>query len=669
MSKETMSFQTEVKQLLHLMIHSLYSNRDIFLRELISNASDACDKLRLEALSNEKLFEEDAELSITVGFDAKARTVTIADNGIGMSRDEVIANLGTIARSGTKEFFGKLSGDSAKDSALIGQFGVGFYSSFIVANKVTVVSRRAGLAADQAVRWESDGTGDFSVEALERAERGTEVTLYLREPEGQGEDAKSHDDLLSHWKLKEILKRYSDHIGLPIRMKKREWDEKKKEYAETDDWETVNQASALWTRSKSEITEEQYKEFYKSLAHGLDDPLAHTHNRVEGRTEYIQLLYIPAKAPFDLYDRQSRHGLKLYIKRVFIMDDAEQLLPNYLRFVQGVVDSSDLPLNVSREILQESRDVRAIREGCAKRVLGLLEDMATHQPNDYKTAWKEFGQCLKEGFGEDFANKDRLAKLARFVSTQSSTDEPDVALEAYVGRMKEGQDKIYVITADSLTAARNSPHLEIFRKKGIEVLLLTDRIDEWVLNFLTEFDGKSIQSVAKGSLDLSRVNDLPSDADTTKDEKAREEDQRAAKPAVEKAAKVLGEKVKEVRLSERLTDSACCLVSDEHDVSGHLERLLKASGQKAPERRPILELNPSHPIVKALVAESEAGGGQILGADGAQVTDGLTETFSDLVWLLHDQALLAEGGQPEDPAAFVGRLNRFLLKGLGSARA
>lgn len=669
MSKETMSFQTEVKQLLHLMIHSLYSNRDIFLRELISNASDACDKLRLEALSNEKLFEEDAELSITVGFDAKARTVTIADNGIGMSRDEVIANLGTIARSGTKEFFGKLSGDSAKDSALIGQFGVGFYSSFIVANRVVVVSRRAGLAADQAVRWESDGTGDFSVEALERAERGTEVTLYLREPEGQGEDAKSHDDLLSHWKLKEILKRYSDHIGLPIRMKKREWDEKKKEYAETDDWETVNQASALWTRSKSEITEEQYKEFYKSLAHGLDDPLAHTHNRVEGRTEYIQLLYIPAKAPFDLYDRQSRHGLKLYIKRVFIMDDAEQLLPNYLRFIQGVVDSSDLPLNVSREILQESRDVRAIREGCAKRVLGLLEDMATHQPDDYKTAWKEFGQCLKEGFGEDFANKDRLAKLARFVSTQSGTDEPDVALEAYVGRMKEGQDKIYVITADSLTAARNSPHLEIFRKKGIEVLLLTDRIDEWVLNFLTEFDGKSIQSVAKGSLDLSKVNDLPSDADTKKDEKAREEDQRAAKPAVEKAAKVLGEKVKEVRLSERLTDSACCLVSDEHDVSGHLERLLKASGQKAPERRPILELNPSHPIVKALVAESEAGGGQILGADGAQVTDGLTETFSDLVWLLHDQALLAEGGQPEDPAAFVGRLNRFLLKGLGSARA
>jgi molecular chaperone HtpG len=669
MSKETMSFQTEVKQLLHLMIHSLYSNRDIFLRELISNASDACDKLRLEALSNEKLFEEDAELSITVGFDAKARTVTIADNGIGMSRDEVIANLGTIARSGTKEFFGKLSGDSAKDSALIGQFGVGFYSSFIVANRVVVVSRRAGLAADQAVRWESDGTGDFSVEALERAERGTEVTLYLREPEGQGEDAKSHDDLLSHWKLKEILKRYSDHIGLPIRMKKREWDEKKKEYAETDDWETVNQASALWTRPKSEITEEQYKEFYKSLAHGLDDPLAHTHNRVEGRTEYIQLLYIPAKAPFDLYDRQSRHGLKLYIKRVFIMDDAEQLLPNYLRFIQGVVDSSDLPLNVSREILQESRDVRAIREGCAKRVLGLLEDMATHQPDDYKTAWKEFGQCLKEGFGEDFANKDRLAKLARFVSTQSGTDEPDVALEAYVGRMKEGQDKIYVITADSLTAARNSPHLEIFRKKGIEVLLLTDRIDEWVLNFLTEFDGKSIQSVAKGSLDLSKVNDLPSDADTKKDEKAREEDQRAAKPAVEKAAKVLGEKVKEVRLSERLTDSACCLVSDEHDVSGHLERLLKASGQKAPERRPILELNPSHPIVKALVAESEAGGGQILGADGAQVTDGLTETFSDLVWLLHDQALLAEGGQPEDPAAFVGRLNRFLLKGLGSARA
>ncbi len=668
MSKETMSFQTEVKQLLHLMIHSLYSNRDIFLRELVSNASDACDKLRLEALSNEKLFEEDPELKITVGFDAKARTVTVADNGIGMSRDEVIANLGTIARSGTKEFFGKLSGDSAKDSALIGQFGVGFYSSFIVADKVTVVTRRAGLKADQGVLWESDGTGDFSIESVERKERGTEITLHLRKPEGEGEDAKSHDDLLSHWKLKEILKRYSDHIGLPICMKKREWDEKKKEYAETNEWETVNQASALWTRSKSDVTEEQYKEFYKSLAHGLEDPLAYTHNRVEGRTEYTQLLYIPSKAPFDLYDRQSRHGLKLYIKRVFIMDDAEQLLPNYLRFVQGVVDSSDLPLNVSREILQESRDVRAIREGCAKRVLGLLEDMAANQRDDYKTFWKEFGQCLKEGFGEDFANKDRLAKLARFVSTQSEGDEPDVCLEAYVNRMKEGQDKIYVITADGLAAARNSPHLEIFKKKGIEVLLLTDRIDEWVLNFLTEFDGKSVQSVAKGSLDLSNVKDASAEADTKKDEKAREEDQRVAKPAVEKAAKVLGEKVKEVRLSERLTDSACCLVSDDHDVSGHLERLLKAAGQKAPERRPILELNPGHPIVKALVAESDAGGGQIVGADGNQVSDGVTETFSDLVWLLHDQALLSEGGQPENPTAFVGRLNRFLLKGLDSGQ-
>jgi molecular chaperone HtpG len=594
--------------------------------------------------------------------------VTVTDNGIGMSRDEVIENLGTIARSGTKEFFGKLSGDSAKDSALIGQFGVGFYSSFIVANKVTVISRRAGLSASEAVRWESDGTGDFSVESIEHAQRGTEITLHLREAEGQGEDAKSHDDLLSYWKLKEILKRYSDHIGLPIRMKKRDWDEKKKEYVETGDWETVNQASALWTRSKSDITDEQYKEFYKSLAHGLDDPLAYTHNRVEGRTEYTQLLYIPSKAPFDLYDRQTRHGLKLYIKRVFIMDDAEQLLPNYLRFVQGVVDSSDLPLNVSREILQESRDVRAIREGCSKRILGLLEDMAANQPDDYKTFWQEFGQCLKEGFGEDFSNKDRLAKLARFVSTESVADEPDVALEAYVARMKEGQDKIYVITADSLAAARNSPHLEIFKKKGIEVLLLTDRIDEWVLNFLNEFDGKPVQSVAKGSLDLSKVKDLESEAEAKADTKAREEDQRAAKPAVEKAAKVLGEKVKEVRLTERLTDSACCLVSDDHDVSGHLERLLKASGQKAPERRPILELNPSHPIVKALVAESDAGGGQIVGADGQQVSDGLTETFSDLVWLLHDQALLAEGGQPEDPAAFVGRLNRFLLKGLDSGQ-
>lgn len=657
MSKETMSFQTEVKQLLHLMIHSLYSNRDIFLRELVSNASDACDKLRLEALSNDKLFEGDSELRIQVDFDTEKRTIKISDNGIGMSREEVVANLGTIARSGTKEFFSRLSGDQAKDSALIGQFGVGFYSSFIVADHVTVITRRAGLPATEAVRWESEGTGDFSIEAVERAERGTDIVLHLREAEGDGEDKKSHDDLLSHWTLKEILKRYSDHIGIPIQMKKRDWDEKKSEYVQSGEWETINQASALWTRPKSEVTDEQYKEFYKSLSHGLDEPLAYTHNRVEGRTEYTQLLFVPGKAPFDLYDRQQRHGLKLYIKRVFIMEDAEQLLPSYLRFVRGVVDSADLPLNVSREILQESRDIKAIREGCAKRVLSVLEDMAENKPEDYKTFWREFGQCLKEGFGEDFSNKDRLAGLSRFVSTQSQGDEPDVSLKDYLSRLKEGQDKIYCITADNLTAARSSPHIEIFKKKGIEVLLLTDRIDEWVLNFLNEFDGKHLQSVAKGELDLGKLAD--------KTDEPKKEDKDKAKPVIEKAQKILGEKVKEVRLTQRLTDSACCLVSDAQDVSGHLERILKATGQKAPERKPILELNPSHPLVQALIRESDSSGGQILGADGQQVSDGVSDTLHDLVWLLFDQALLAEGGQPEDPASFVRRLNAFLLKGLG----
>jgi len=662
-SKETLAFQTEVKQLLHLMIHSLYSNRDIFLRELVSNASDACDKLRLEALADDGLFEGQSELKIQIGFDPKARTLTITDNGIGMSREEVVSNLGTIARSGTREFFSRLSGDKARDSALIGQFGVGFYSSFIVADRVTVVTRRAGRSASEGVRWESEGAGEFSLEAVERASRGTEVTLHLRPAEGEGEEAKSHDDLLSHWTLKEILKRYSDHIGFPIQMKKREWDEKAKEYREADEWETVNQASALWTRSKSEITEDQYRAFYKSLSHGLEDPLAYTHNRVEGRTEYTQLLYIPGKAPFDLYDRQQRHGLKLYIKRVFIMEDAEQLLPNYLRFVRGVVDSADLPLNVSREILQESRDVRAIREGCTKRVLGLLEEMAEQRPEDYKAFWKEFGQCLKEGFGEDFVNKDRLAGLSRFVSTRDGSDSPEVTLKDYFARLKPKQDKIYYLTADSLTAARSSPHLEVFRKKGVEVLLLTDRIDEWVLNYLHEFDGKPLQSVAKGSLDLSGLEDA--DGQSAEEErKALEQAEQETRPAIEKAKSVLGEKVKEVRVTQRLTDSACCLVSDEQDVSGHLERLLKAAGQSAPERRPILELNPQHPLVKALVREANAAGGAILGADGKAVTDGVSETLRDLVWLLHDQALLAEGGHPDDPAQFVRRLNGFLLKGL-----
>ncbi len=636
MSKETMSFQTEVKQLLHLMIHSLYSNRDIFLRELVSNASDACDKLRVEALQHPELYEGDGEFKIRIAIDKDARTITISDNGIGMSRDEAIAHLGTIAKSGTKEFMSNLTGDSGKDSNLIGQFGVGFYSAFIVADRVTVVSRRAGLAAAQAVRWESEGTGEFSVQEMEKVGRGTDVTLHLRAPQGEGEDAKGHDDLLEHWTLKEILKRYSDHIGIPIEMKKRDWDDEKKEYVESGEWETVNKASALWTRSKNDISEDDYKQFFQGLSFGSGDPLAWTHNRVEGRTEYTQLLYIPSKAPFDLWDRQQRHGLKLYVKRVFIMDDAEQLLPSYLRFVRGVVDSADLPLNVSREILQESRDIKAIREGCTKRILSLLEDVAATKPDDYATFWKEFGQCLKEGFGEDFSNRDRLAGLMRFVSTASESDTPSVSLKDYVSRMKEGQEKIYVVTADSLAAAKASPHLEVFKKKGIEVLLLADRIDEWMLNFLTEFEGKSLQSVAKGALDLGKLADDESDKGSQADEQF--------KPLLDKAKTVLGEKVKEVRMTRRLTESACCLVSDEHDMSGHLERLLKQAGQKAPDRKPILELNPEHPLVKALSTDSAS--------------------FDDLVWVLFDQAVLAEGGQPQDPAAFVRRLNSFLLRGL-----
>ena len=662
MSKESLSFQTEVSQLLNLMIHSLYSNRDIFLRELASNASDACDKLRIEALADDTLYEENSELNIKVEFDEKARTITVTDNGVGMSRDEVINNLGTIAKSGTKEFFSKLSGDKAKDSALIGQFGVGFYSSFIVASKVIVKTRRAGLKSSDAVSWESDGVSGFSIQEIDKKERGTEVKLFLRVSKSDDNDTeKGFDDLLSHWKIKEIIKRYSDHIGIPISMKKREWDEKKSAYIELDEYEVVTKASALWTRSKQDIKEDEYKEFYKSFANGVDEPLSFTHNKVEGRSEYIQLLYIPSKAPFDLYDRQQRHGLKLYIKRVFIMDDAEQLLPNYLRFVQGVVDSSDLPLNISREILQESRDIKAIREGCAKRTLTLLTDLMKNKPEDYKIFWNEFGQCIKEGFGEDISNKDKLANLLKFKSTYDES-EPAVSLNDYISRMKSGQDNIYVITGDSVQAVKHSPHLEIFKKKEVEVLYLTDRVDEWMLNFLTEFDGKSIQSVSKGSVDLQKIGsdknkDKPSD-ESIKDLETK------AQPVIEKAKKVLGQKVKDIRITNRLTDSACCLVSDDNDVSGHLERLLKSAGQNVPDRKPILELNPTHPIVAALIKESDAGGGQIVGPDGSQVSDGVSTVFSDLVSLLFDQALLAEGGQPDDPASFVRRLNGFLLEGL-----
>jgi len=624
---ETLGFQAEVKQLLQLMIHSLYSNKEIFLRELVSNASDACDKLRFEAIDHPELMEGDTELRIRVTFDKAARTVTIADNGVGLSRDEAIANLGTIARSGTREFFSQLTGDKQKDAQLIGQFGVGFYSSFIVADKVSVHSRRAGLPADRAVLWESDGQGEFSVSALEKAARGTSVTLTLRADE---------DEFLSGWKLREVLRRYSDHISLPIQMLKEEWDEKASEQVVTDEWETVNQANALWTRSKSDITDAQYQEFYKHVAHDYEDPLAWTHNRVEGRSEYTQLLYIPKRAPFDLWDRDARRGVKLYVRRVFIMDDAEQLLPAYLRFVRGVVDSSDLPLNVSREILQESRDVRTIRDGCAKRVLGLLEDLAENRSDDYRVFWKQFGQVLKEGTGEDPANKERIAKLLRFASTQGDSPAQTVSFADYIGRMKEGQDKIYYLSADSYAAAAHSPHLEVFRRKGIEVLLLSDRVDEWMLSHLREFEGKSLASVAKGGLDLDKLAD-------EEEKKQQSEAAEAFKPTVERLKQALGERVKDVRVTARLVDSPACVVVDENELSPHLLRMLKAAGQEAPDVKPILEVNPHHALVKRLEAQADP-------------------FFADWAELLLDQALLAEGASLKDPAAFVKRLNGLLLQ-------
>ena len=624
--KETLGFQTEVKQLLQLMIHSLYSNKEIFLRELISNASDACDKLRFESLSNAALFGDDSELKIRVAFDRPARTITISDNGIGMSRQEVIDNIGTIAKSGTREFFGQLTGDQARDASLIGQFGVGFYSSFIIADKVTLLTRRAGLGQDQAVRWESRGEGDYTIEAAEKPGRGTEVTLHLREGE---------DDLLEGFRLQSIIKKYSDHISLPILMNKQEWDKDKGEHVTRDELEKINQASALWARPKSEISDEQYREFYKHVGHDFNAPLAWVHAKVEGKSEYTELLYLPERAPFDLWDREHRHGIKLYVRRVFIMDDAEQLLPAYLRFVRGVVDSNDLPLNVSREILQESRDVEVIRKGCVHKVLGLLEDLAENQKEKYTTFWKEFGRVLKEGVGEDFANKERIAKLLRFASTQADTEEQNVALADYVTRMKDGQDKIYYITADTFAAAKNSPHLEIFRKKGIEVLLLSDRVDEWVGSNLPEFDGKPLVSVAKGDLDLGKL----ADDDKKEQEKAAGEH----KDLVEKITKHLGDRVKLVRVTLRLTASPACLVADEHGMSANLERMLKASGQKVPGSKPILEINPHHPLVQRLKYEAEEA------------------RFDDWSHILFDQALLAEGGQLEDPAAFVKRLNELML--------
>ncbi|GKS69700.1 molecular chaperone HtpG [Nitrosomonas sp. PY1] len=627
--KEHLNFQTEAKQLLKLMIHSLYSNKEIVMRELISNASDAADKLRFEGLINASLYESDSELKIRISYDSEARTITIADNGIGMSRQEVIDHIGTIAKSGTREFFDSLTGDQAKDAHLIGQFGVGFYSAFIIADKVTLITRRAGLTAEQGVKWESTGEGDYTLEAIVKHTRGTEITLHLR---------KDEDEFLNGMRLRNIIRKYSDHITLPIVMKKEEWSHEDKKNQIIDEDETINQASALWARSKNDITEEQYQEFYKHVAHDFEPPLAYLHAKVEGKQEYTQLLYIPSRAPFDLFDRDHRRGVKLYVQRVFIMDDAEKLLPNYLRFVRGVIDSNDLPLNVSREILQESKDIDSIRAGVVKKVLGLIEDLASNEgdaENDkFKTFYREFGQVLKEGVGEDFANRDRIAKLLRFVTTQSDSDEPSVALSTYIQRMKDGQEKIYYVTADSLKAARNSPHLEVFRKKNIEVLLLSDRIDEWLVTNLSEFEGKSLQSVAKGGLDLGNLED-----EAEKEEQKKEAD--AYQELIEKMKTTLSEQVKDVRVTFRLTESPACLVADTYDMGGNLERLLKSAGQKIQHTKPILEINPHHPMIERLKLEEE--------------------NFTDWSHLLFDQALLAEGGQLEDPVAFVKRLNELLL--------
>lgn len=628
-TKEHLSFQTEAKQLLKLMIHSLYSNKEIFLRELISNSSDAADKLRFEGLTDGALYESDSDLKIRVSYDTKTRTITVSDNGIGMSRQEVIDHIGTIAKSGTREFFSTLTGDQAKDAHLIGEFGVGFYSTFIVADKVTLITRRAGLTPEHGVRWESGGEGDYTLEMIEKAERGTDVILHLREGE---------HDLLNGWKIRSIIRKYSDHISLPIVIKKEEWSQEKNENIITDEEETINQASALWARPKSEITLEQYEEFYKHVAHDSEPPLAYVHTKVEGKHEYTQLLYIPSHAPFDMFDREHRHGVKLYVQRVFIMDDAEQLLPNYLRFVRGVIDSNDLPLNVSREILQESKDIESIRSGSVKKVLGLLDQLIqSEQDSDkekYKIFWKEFGQVLKEGVGEDYANREHIAKLLRFVSTHTDSDEQVVSLNDYIGRMKEGQEKIYYVTADSLKASRSSPHLEVFQKKGIEVILLFERVDEWLSANLTEFEGKSLQSIAKGNLDLGNL-------ENEEEKKEQEKEANEYKELTDKIKGILDTHVKEVRITLRLTESPACLVAESHDMGGNLERLLKSAGQKVTHAKPILEINPHHPMVQRLKYEEER--------------------FADWSYILFDQALLAEGGQLEDPAAFVKRLNELLL--------
>lgn len=634
--KETLGFETEVKHLLHLMIHSLYSNKEIFLRELISNASDAADKLRFEALSNDSLYEGDSELKIRLEYDKDKRTITIIDNGIGMTRAEVQEHIGTIAKSGTKQFFQALTGDQAKDSELIGQFGVGFYSAFIVADKVTLTTRKAGANKSEGVRWESAGEGDYTLESVEKTQRGTEIVLHLKEDESE---------FLDGYRIRSIVRKFSDHISLPIVMDKEAApsmgeegeEEKPAEIVE----ETVNSASALWTKARQDITDEAYNEFYKHVGHDFQDPLTHVHSKVEGTNEYTLLLYVPSRAPFDLWDRDAKHGVKLYIRKVFITDDAEQLMPRYLRFIRGIIDANSLPLNVSREILQQSKQISAIKSGAVKKVLGMLEDLAKTEPEKYEKFWSQFGPVIKEGPIEDHANKERVAKLLRFASTYADTDKQDVTLEAYVGRMKEGQDKIYYVTADTFSAAKNSPHLEIFRKKGIEVLLLSDRIDEWLVSNLDEFDGKHLQSVAKGDLDLGVL-------DAEEDKEAQEEVNKDFETVLKQIKDVLADKVSEVRLSHRLTESPACLVADVYGMSLNMERIMKEAGQglgMGMGRKPIFELNPTHPLVVKMKEEQD------------------DSRFADLTHILFDQAILSEGGQLDDPAAFVHKLNG-LLQGL-----
>jgi len=622
--KETLNFQTEVKQLLHLMIHSLYSNKEIALRELISNASDAADKLRFEALNDNNLYENQSELKIFVDYDKKKRTLTITDNGIGMDRDDIVNNIGTIARSGTKEFLTKLSGDQAKDANLIGQFGVGFYSSFIIADEVILESRKAGQK--EAFKWQSKGDGEFTLEPIDKESRGTTITLHLK---------KDEDEFLDSWRLKEIIKKYSDHITLPIVMKKTDF--KDGESIKTDDDEVINDASAIWARNKKDIKAKEYEEFYKSLTYDMDPPLAYFHNRVEGTQEYTSLFYIPSKAPFDLYDRERNQGVKLYVKRIFIMEANEKLMPQYLRFIKGVIDSSDLPLNVSREILQDSKQVESIKSGSVKKILSSLEDMAKKKPEDYKKFWTQFGRVIKEGPAEDFSNREKISGLLRFSSTHDSTDEQSVSLQDYIDRMKPEQEAVYFITADSFMAAKNSPHLEIFRKKNIEVLLLGDRVDEWMVSNLPEFKGKKLQSIAKGDLDLGKLEE-----DSEKEAKKKIEEE--AKTLIEKIKSSLGDRVKDVKVTHRLTDSPSCLVVGEHDISGNLERILKAAGQNTPDVKPTLEINPEHTLIKKL--EKLSG----------------SEEFDEYASVIFDQAILSEGGQLDDPVSFVKKINRLLTK-------